>query len=74
MAPKWVALASQTRAKSAEDTGCARDVAVDRAALATEKELCMSGDQVRGVEPEGEPFKALVSGQRMRVAEGMNFL
>ena len=67
-------LVSQTRARSAEETGWARDVAVDRAALATEKELCMSGDQVSVVEPEGEPFKALVSGQRMQAVEGMNFL
>ena len=69
-----MALASQTRARLADETGCARDVAVDRAALAAEKALCMSGDHVRGVEPEGESFKALVSRQRIWVAEGMNFL
>ena len=69
-----MALVSQTRARSAEETGCARDVAVDRAILAAEKALCMSGDHVRGVEPEGEPFMELVSGQRMLAAAGMNFL
>ena len=69
-----MALVSQTRARSAEETGCAREVAMDRAVLGAEKASCMSGDHVRGVELEGEPLKELVRGQRMLAAAGMNFL
>ena len=43
------------------------------AALVAEKELCMSGKQISFDEPEGEPFKAILSKQRRQAAERIIF-